>query len=79
MSRKVRQHAEGTERHCITVDHLTDLAVKLVMQREGLSYSVAMCSMAMAAALTEPDIKAAITAEVHHHALDRDAIQHRKI
>lgn len=71
MTRKIRQHAEGTDRHTITVDRLTDLAVKLVMQREGLSYSVAMCSMTMAAALTEPDIRAAITAEVHHQALDR--------
>ena len=71
MTRQIRQHAEGTDRHTITVDRLTDMAVKLVMQKENTSYSVAICSMAMAAALTEPDVRAAITEEVHHQALDK--------
>ena len=55
--------------HTISIDVLTDLAARLVMQKEACSYSAALCGLAMTAALNDTDIAKAIKAEVAHYTL----------
>ena len=44
----------------ISVDAVTDVAVRTLMARESLSYSAGICALATAAAITDGELMAAI-------------------
>ena len=48
----------------IAVDKVTHVAVKALMERDGLSYSAGICALATASAIREPELMAVIKAMI---------------
>ena len=48
----------------VGIDAVTDCAVRVLMKREGLSFSAGLCALATASALKDSDMMAAIKALV---------------
>ena len=51
---------QKVSRVTISVDAVTNAAVKALMEREGLSYSAGICALATASAFKDPGLMAAI-------------------
>ncbi len=50
-----RRDNQGIRSVAVSVDVITDTAVKVVMRKEGLSYSAAICALATNAAIHDDD------------------------
>ena len=48
----------------VGIDAVTDCAVRVLMEREGMSFSAALCALATASAIKDPEMMAAIKALV---------------
>ena len=61
-----RKAVKGTKaiRATVTVDRVTDTAVKALCEREPMSYSAALCALATSAAIQDPGLMAAIKAVI---------------
>ena len=55
-----RRDNQGIIQKTITVDGVTDIAAKVVMRKEGVSYSAAICALATSAALQDESCMAEI-------------------
>ena len=62
---------QRVRRVMITVDTITDAVVKALQEREGLSYSGAICAMATSTALKDPGLIKVINAVVKGSTVQR--------
>ena len=69
---RLRKQPEGQRVRPVTisVDAVTNAAVKALMEREGLSYSAGICALATASAFKDPGLMAAIKVVVQDSVRD---------
>ena len=73
--RQSRRRVKGfaSVKLAVSVDVLTDAAVRALMEREGLTYSGALCALATSAALQDDELRSAIKQRVEQAVAERVA------
>ena len=66
-----RSKANPVRRVVVSVDRVTDAAVKAAMKHDGVTYSAAICGLATATALRHPVLEAAIRDVIKESVADR--------
>ena len=56
MANRRKIKGQKVRKVCISIDTVTDAAVKALVEREGVTYSAAFCALATSAALTDNDL-----------------------